>query len=414
VSNQDSRVGAGQQNQAIQRAERIQRQQELYEDWKSKQPGAGIISELERILVQPPEAFPENWIMLMQCTDGPALLAQELPKHFRILSDDEESLDRKVWNLIGVYYMQRREYWGALGIWFSLYQHLLACQEGKQKRYHKGQPLIRISDCFAALDCPWHAKRFLMLTLCEDAVKNEGTPEPGTRGRLAWLHGMGLPEIMSYAARVPDISNEDPDLCRYPEWLLQRLGNETDHGWATESPSAREAGLYYQNRRYLDYLIRNLGDGTGGTLEMLAEYVLQCVPGCRTMRHKYTPSTDHDVVGSVDGAGLDFRSELGRYFLCECKDWTADPADFSTIAKICRVLDSVKARFGILFSKKGLSGEGKNRYASREQLKAFQDRGIVIVVVEEKDLKAVAQGASFTTMLRRKYEHVRLDLNPEK
>src|SRR5262249_5624688 len=55
---------------------------------------------------------------------------------------------------------------------------------------------------------------------------------------------------------------------------------------------------------------------------------------------------------------VDFRSELGRVLVCECKDWS-DPADFTTMAKFCRVLDSFKAKFGILFSKAGISGRDR-------------------------------------------------------
>jgi hypothetical protein len=81
------------------------------------------------------------------------------------------------------------------------------------------------------------------------------------------------------------------------------------------------------------------------------------------------------------------------------------PADFTTMAKLCRVLDSTKARFGILFSKNGASAE-----ALREQLKVFQDRGIVIVVLGLKDLEAITGGSNLVQLLRSKYEAVRLDL----
>ncbi len=80
------------------------------------------------------------------------------------------------------------------------------------------------------------------------------------------------------------------------------------------------------------------------------------------------------------------------------------------MAKFCRVLDSIKSRFGILFSKLGISGEGKNKDAALEQLKVFQDRGMVIVVVSQKDLKQLVAGANFISLLRTKYERVRLNL----
>src|SRR5262249_14813046 len=138
------------------------------------------------------------------------------------------------------------------------------------------------------------------------------------------------------------------------------------------------------------------------TVEVLAEYLMSCMPGCRTRRRERSNSTDYNIVCAMEGFELDFRSELGRHFVCECKDW-ASAADFTTMAKFCRVLDSIKSRFGILFSRSGITGSGKTQFAEREQLKVFQDRGIVIVVLSLSDLQAVANGANLITLLRNRY-----------
>jgi hypothetical protein len=124
---------------------------------------------------------------------------------------------------------------------------------------------------------------------------------------------------------------------------------------------------------------------------------------------KRSQSTDYDVVCTLEGPNDDFRSELGRYFICECKDWSA-PADFSAFAKFCYVLDSVKCRFGILFSREGITGAGRATDAERVQVKVFQDRGMVVIVITQKDLREIADGANLITMIRSKYEAVRLDL----
>jgi hypothetical protein len=134
------------------------------------------------------------------------------------------------------------------------------------------------------------------------------------------------------------------------------------------------------------------------------------MPGCRTAKGQRSGTHQYDVVCSMEGPQLDFRSEFGRYFICECKDWEKKKADVRTMAVLCRALDSVKTRFGILFSKRGISGTGKGQNAEREQLKVFQDRGTVIVVVDEDDLRLLALGENFVSLLRRKYERVRLDL----
>lgn len=156
-------------------------------------------------------------------------------------------------------------------------------------------------------------------------------------------------------------------------------------------------------------LLEHLGDKSGETLELIAEYLLSCMPGCRTTRRRRSGSTDYDVICSMDGLDIDFRSELGRYFVCECKDW-ASPADFTTMAKFCRVLDSTKARFGVLFSSSGVTGASKTAFAESEQLKVFQDRGVVIVVLDRGDIEAVASGANLISLLRDRYEAVRLDI----
>ena len=111
----------------------------------------------------------------------------------------------------------------------------------------------------------------------------------------------------------------------------------------------------------------------------------------------------------MEGFEVDFRSELGRYFVCECKDWVL-PADFTVMAKFCRVLDSTKSRFGVLFSSGGLSGAGSSAFAEREQFKVFHDRGIVIIVLDRDDLEQTASGANLVQLLRKRYEAVRLDL----
>ena len=48
--------------------------------------------------------------------------------------------------------------------------------------------------------------------------------------------------------------------------------------------------------------------------------------------------------------------------------------------------------------------------ACLEQIKVFQDRGMVIVVVDVSDIKAVMNGANVIHILRDRYERIRLDL----
>jgi hypothetical protein len=313
----------------------------------------------------------------------------------------------QAWDYSGLALRSGRRVHEALAVHWAHYQHLLDGQEGGS-RIHKGTPLVRISDCFAALGYRVHARRYLMLTLCEDAIQEKGKKiSPQTTGvyfRLI-LGGVTDHQLQAYASRLYELANKMPNEALFPEALLLQL----DDDWLTELPSEAEALFYRANPKYVQHLLSNLGDPSGKTLELLAQYLMSCMAGCRTRTRLRSRSTDYDVVCAMEGFDLDFRSELGRHFVCECKDWNK-PADFSVMAKFCRVLDGTKSRFGILFSSEGITGAGKTTDAEREQLKLFLDREIVIVVLNREDLQKVANGMNLITLLRNKYETVRLDL----
>ena len=321
-----------------------------------------------------------------------------------------------LWEQIGYLFRVCGKFYEARAIYESLYIQLLKYQEKTKQRIHKGMPLIWISDCHLFLGHPLHAERYFMLTLCEDALREKGIIKPGISGvppRGVQYYGMSPFEIECYMKRVWELASPNLDKEFYPERILGDLGPD----WIRASPAPSEAGLFYTNRDYLRSLIAQFGKSGGEALEYIALYLMSLIPGTRVHRRKKTNQSDHDVVGSFEGPALDFRSDLGRYFVCECKDW-ATKADFTTVAKLVRVLDSVKSRFGVLFSRNGITGgrkskgieQGKALNAEREQLKAFATYGIAVVVVTLADLHEIVKGANFLNMLRTRYEDVRLDL----
>ncbi len=340
--------------------------------------------------------------------DGAARLARTLPKVYLPKKIIEGSDECRAWELAGVFYLNQGRPYEAIPIFLALYDHMLVGQRLGKRRIHKGLPLVWIYECYFMMGFVSLAKRYLMLTLIEDAIRDKGKISSETGGvyfRFVWKHGLAVSELQRYAKEAYSMYVKNPKEGLFPEWILQDL----DKNWVTEFPILQEAAVYSANSIYMKHLIDQLGDRSGKTMERLADYLLSCMPGCRTARRRRSPSSDYDIVCSVEGLEVDFRSELGRYFVCECKDWQS-PADFTTMAKFCRILDSTKSRFGILFSKNGISGEGRTIDAEREQLKVFQDRGMVIVVFDQSDLEHVARGGSFINLLRAKYERVRLDL----
>lgn len=353
------------------------------------------------------EALDSSLLALMEPRDSGAQLLAELPKRYSADAVVAEGREQQAWEAVGLVHLFNERVYEALAIFLQLYKQMLAGQT-KIGRVHKGMPLLWIGESFRRIGFLVHAKRYMMLALCEDALRGSGQVPAESTGayfRLVWQHGLPDAELQRYASELWSISRSQPEAAFYPEALLQRV----DDKWLTEIPSTAESFFYVANESYIRWLISQLGTSGGLALEWLAEYLLSCVPGCRTKRRQRSGSTDYDVVCSMEGLDLDFRSELGRYFVCECKDWKVR-ANFTSMAKFCRVLDSTKAKFGILFSKSGLSGQGRSKNAEREQLKVYQDRGIVIVVLSLSDLEAVANGANLISLLRERYEAVRLDI----
>ncbi len=364
------------------------------------EPQDESLQEIDRVV-------PADLRGLLNRRDGAGLLVEQLPRAFPVASHPTRASQR-AWELCGLHFFNQSRFHESLPIFQALYDSLTAYQVERRTRIHKGMPLVWISECHRHLSRPILAKRYLMLTACEDAIIHKGEIPPESSGayfRMVWLHGLPDQQVKRYAAAAWQLHRRQSVQARFPEWILQELDQE----WMTEFPTPAEAGIYAANPQYIQALLAGLRSGDGKALERLAHYLVSTMPGCRAHMRQRAESTDYDVVGVLEGVALDFRAELGRYFVCECKDW-AKPANFTTFAKLCRVLDSVKCRFRILFSRQGITGERGTLGAKREQLKVFQDRGMVIVVVSARDLGRVAEGENFIALLRQKYEEVRLDL----
>jgi hypothetical protein len=295
----------------------------------------------------------------------------------------------------------------------TVYEAVLRAQgSARPETPARGTVLVFLSDTFLELGYPALALRYLVLTLCEDTLgEAEGRGQlPTTLGaywRARGAFSMSDTDIHDLAERLANAFHAGDQLDRFSESVLLSIGDD----WKRVMPRGDELNVYRVCQPYAEALLGNLGDGTGKALERLATYLLSCIPGCRVTGRVLTHSTDHDVVCAFDGSTGDFRDDLGRYVLVECKDWSR-PADFTTVAKFARVLQSAKCRAGILISPSGMSGAENTNNANRERLKLYHDSGIVIMDLNESDLKSVVDGANLITLLRRKYEQVRLDARP--
>ncbi len=363
------------------------------------------LTPLQDLLSQIKSSLPPECSSLLDQRDG----AFRAVKFLQTSIDPTETAQGQcgVWDNCARFCASQGRFHEALLIYVAMYAKLMDMQESQDERKHKGTPLVRISEMHGYMGHPLLAKRYIMLTLCEDAISSRGNipiNQTGSYFRAVWQHGISDEEFHRYAADAWNASQLDSHAARFPEWALQEL----DQKWMTEYASSGEASLYVANPAYCGWLLSKLGAGDGKALEQLAHYLLNCIPGFRAKMRMRTPSTDYDVYCAIEGPTYDFRSDLGRYFLCECKDWKG-PATVTTVQKFAGVLRAAKCEFGIIFSKNGISGQGGVKFAERELLKIKQD-GIIILTITEPHLKEVAAGANFFSMLRDLYEREHLDL----
>lgn len=348
---------------------------------------------------------------ILEARDGAARLLEILPRRFAPGSIVQDGPERRAWELCGLYYRNRGRYHEALALFEAFYFQILIHQETTNQWAHKGLPLVWMRDCHVAMGNPALAKRYAMLTLFEDAIGGNGVVPAETTGiyfRLVWGHGLSERDLRHYATRAFELYQQNKPDAFYPEWILQEVG----HDWMQEYPSDLEIGYYRANSHYIRHLLGSLGEGTGRTLERLAEYLLSVIPGCRTYRRRRSGSSDYDVIFTLEGHGLDFRSEWGRYSLVECKDWNT-PMDAQAVKAFEGKLIAARCNFGITFSRKGLTGRDRAHDARLEVFGAYQRGGRIIVVVDRNDLERLAEGESLISLLRSRSEQVRLNLVDE-
>lgn len=350
---------------------------------------------------------------LLREQDGAYRLARELPD---LVTHDQVSPygpRATVWECLGQYYLECNRPHEALPVFEQLYEHMLKAQAKQDARVGKGTPLVRISDCHLALGRIAHAKRFLMLTLCEDAISHRGDIRPQATGvyyRVVWGFGLSDPYLRRWATECYRRYQCDEKLYRFPENLLLDLDQE----WMVESPAQAELGICLSSGTYVEHMLSQTRAQTkqktdGKALERLCQYLVSCIPGYRTRRDVISKGAQLDVVGVYEGPPSGFRSEEGKCLIAECKDW-ARKADVGVMLRLAAAMDAARSGIGLLFSTEGISGQDEERWAAREQQKFFQRGGKIILVVEPGDIERVAQGVSFLSILREKYEALRFDL----
>jgi hypothetical protein len=354
--------------------------------------------------------LPQQIVNVIREADGPSKTCDLLETSLR--DDAAPDLDGAAYQYyyIAEYYKAVHRHSAALFVNDRHYRALQYVQQKRKARVHKGYPLIRMSEVHDLLGNHWLAERYLMLTLIEDAMQDNGMckREGGVYWRI-WPRKCASDTLLD--ALYAEIHNEHASEYETWQWCPESVLPLLPHEWHVSRPSGDECGQYHINTSHLTALLDAMdsaGQSDGLVLERTARYLMSCIPGSLVSQRRRTTATDYDVFCCFEGELRDFREELGRQWICECKD-VAESLSYGDVAKFARVLDSAKCRAGVLFALRDISGVEKRLYSEREIAKLFQQHGIAIIVITREDLGQVAAGTNFLAILRRKYEKVRHD-----
>jgi hypothetical protein len=187
-----------------------------------------------------------KWWETINSTDGGFRLAELLSAKFtpRTVSElAEPESPHKLWEDLGNIYLKSNRHFEAIAVYSQLYQHFIEHERTNKCSVHKRMPLIWISDCYRQLRCPVLAKRYLMYTLCEDAIRGCGVNDlrrSGVYHRALWQHGMSVGMLTELAGEARQRAGEVEDEKRFPERILMEISDQ----WMSESPFTIELNRY--------------------------------------------------------------------------------------------------------------------------------------------------------------------------
>lgn len=221
------------------------------------------LAEFDKVQTALRQRLPkELWTILDQREAG-WQLAEKLPLTYPPIDVATKEEVRRTWELVGLSFKMQNRYYEALDVFRRLYFALNAYQEETSHRIHKGMPLVWLSDCHYQLQHRTVGKRLLMLTLIEDAIQDKGVVDAQNTGsyfRAVWMAGIGHDLYQRYAAKAWELYLSNVDLGRFPEFILQSIGQD----WLSEYPAREEVGVSEINPYYVRFLLKKIGGRAHG------------------------------------------------------------------------------------------------------------------------------------------------------
>jgi len=331
----------------------------------------------------------------------------------------EEAFERsRLWQNSGLYYAYSARYREAIELFSRLNERICEARVRLQYWLPSGMPLVWISDFYRNLNCPYLAFRYLLLSGISDAIRDQGSvnANAGFYWRARWLEGLSDEEIQRFYADSFTKYQERGEFTFFPEYILPYIGQRL----TAPFPSPAELNIFAVNRVYGEAILAKITQPIekpvdGKDLELLAGYLLGCIPGFEVVMNVETGDSQVDALIRNRGPRYDFREDFGTYVLVECKDWSK-PIGSKEVGWFVNKLLTQECKTGILFSSLGITGqpsvasESDVRYAALTLLKAYQRAGRIVIVLSKQEFQAASRGENFIRLLQNAYEQVRFDI----
>src|ERR1700674_118927 len=177
----------------------------------------------------------------------------------------------------------------------------------------------------------------------------------------------------------------------------------------TESPSGQFTIDRDQLEQRLDTACAaKSNDDKKTTFESLALFLFDAIE-CVEIRKQnlLTDTGELDIVGRFTNPSAKpaFWNTADPYFVVECKNWRTTVTSREVEVFVGK-LQKCRARFGILFSRNGVTGRsGRDAVGNIDA--AWRQHGIVLIVVSEDIIRQVIRGWDFYTILEQLVEAAR-------
>ena len=301
------------------------------------------------------------------------------------------------------------EWWDQLGL----------LQVIHKKKIYRAEAAFLLSDLYINMADAGLALRWAMLMQADDIL--HGHPFGGGAGRQTLTIKLGMSifafdQLNNVARECLDEINKNGDWSQpagFSEEVVCRFARGKAGFSLADANSQRglPISLGYYQALYSRFELAQSANEKGEALEDIAFYLLFLLPGC--VPHQNVLAEDQLFETDILVRNLSLTPSvttdlLGRYFLIECKN-RKEKIDVADIGYFIFRMQLTHSKFGIIFAKSGITGEGEEKAGKALIRAAFHENDCICIVITKDDLENIKTGheQNFWWILLEKIEALR-------